>query len=420
MEPLNDDMNDMDALFRRAAKGYQLKEGDGNWENVSGRLLTNPEAISSPKKSKRRKYFGLIIILLFLISGGSMFYFRFPSALLDESQIGNNENNLDKNTSSFTSEPQKTILKDNGKDQSKGIRTLEVPGEKSGIGSHAKEMRLSENLRANNSGSEFIRSTHQVGIQRLISLPGPALPGKNISVLEGTGFLPDLQAGDTTKSLNETLTKSKGNNRRFVNKNKAFYFGLTGGLDFSNVKSQAINKTGYNLGLLAGYRFNRRISVESGILWIRKEYYSDGKYFSMNKVGPSMPSNMKIMAVDGQFTLLEIPFKLKYDFAFKTRSNLFISTGISSNICLKERNNYLTEMNGLQEYHIGLYKDVLYCPISLINISAGYEHGLGKSRTLRLEPYIKIPLKKVGMGSMPVFSTGINVSISNFFSKGRP
>ena len=418
MEPLNHDMNDMDALFRKAAKGYLLKEGDGNWGNISGRLVTKPEAISSPKESKRRKYFGLIIFLLFLISGGSMFYFL--SGHIDEIQTGNNKNKLDKNTSSLNSERQKTVCKAKANDESKSRKTFEIPVEKSGIKSLPKEIMFLENLRENNIGSDFIRSADRVGIPRLISLSGPILPGKNVSVVERAEFLPHLQAGDSTNSLDETFTNSKRNNRIVNKNNKGLYLGLAGGLDFSNVKSQAINKTGYNLGLLAGYRFNRRISVESGILWIRKEYYSDGKYFSMNKVGPSMPSNMKIMAVDGQFTLLEIPFKLKYDFALKTRSNLFISTGISSNICLKERNNYLTEMNGLQEYHIGLYKDVLYCPISLINISAGYEHGLGKSRTLRLEPYIKIPLKKVGMGSMPVFSTGINVSISSLFSKGRP
>ena len=75
MESLNHDMNDMDALFRKAAKGYPLKAGDGGWENISGKLLTKPEAISPVKINKRRKYFGLII-LFFLISGGSMFYLK--------------------------------------------------------------------------------------------------------------------------------------------------------------------------------------------------------------------------------------------------------------------------------------------------------------------------------------------------------
>lgn len=420
MESLNHDMNDIDALLRKAAKGYPLKAGDGDWENISGKLLTTPEAVSPTKKNKRGKYFGLII-LFFLIAGGSMFYFKFQYDNTDEIQIGNNGNILNKSTSPTTSESQKPVLKARGNDQSNHIKPLQIIGEKSGMGSLGKQIMFLENSKENNSAHGFIRSVDQVVTQKLTSPPSPILPGENISGFESTLLLPRLRIEDTVKSLADTLTHSKDNKNVFANQNyKRLYFGLTGGPDFSNVKSQAVNKAGYNLGLLAGYRFNRNISVESGILWSKKKYYSDGKYFSMNKVGPSMPSNMKIVTVDGQLTLLEIPLKLKFDFAHNKKSNLFISTGISANICLRERNNYLTEMNGLQEYHIGLYKDVLYCPISLISISAGYEYGLGKSRTLRLEPYIKIPLKKVGMGSMPVFSTGINVGILNLFSKERP
>jgi hypothetical protein len=202
--------------------------------------------------------------------------------------------------------------------------------------------------------------------------------------------------------------------------NRGPYLGLIGGPDFSIVKSQAVNKIGYNIGFVFGYRFNEKWSVESGLLRSRKEYYSDGKYFSMSKVGPMMPSSMKILAVNGQFTLLELPLKTKYDFALKKKSNLFVSTGILSNVYLKELNNYLTDMNGIQEYHVGLYKEVSYSWGCLVSVSAGYEYGIGKSRTIRLEPFIEIPIKKVGMGNMSVLSTGINVAVLNLFSKKIP
>jgi hypothetical protein len=413
-------MNDMDALFRKAAKGYPLRAGDGDWENISGKLLTKPAATSPASKNNRKKYFGRLLILLFLVTGGSMIYFKFPSGHIKQIQVGNSGDALDKNTEPFVQEGQKPVIKAKENDQPDHIKTLEIPKEKSDQQLPAKDVTFSKISGENNFEAEFISSANRAVTFRLISLPGPIVPDKNISVFEGRP-LPGFRADDATESLVETLSMSKGGKRKVANiNNRGLYFGLTAGPDFSNVKFQAINKTGYNLGLLAGYRFNRKISVESGIFWGRKKYYSDGKHFSMSKVGSSMPSSMKIMTVDGQLTVLEIPLKLKYDFVHKKRSNMFISAGISSNICLKERNNYLTEINGLQEYHIGLYKDILYCPISLISISAGYEHGLGKSRTLRLEPYIKIPLKKVGMGSMPVFSTGINVGISSLFSKGRP
>jgi hypothetical protein len=421
MEPLNHDMNhdmnDMDELFRKAAKGYPLKVDDEDWESISGKLLTRPEAISPAKKNKRNKYFGPIL-LFFLISGGSVFYLKFRDVNGDKIRMKNTRNILNKETSSSASEGQKPILKARINEQSNHIRVFQSIEEKSELRLLEKETTFSQKFRENNLDMGFIKSPDQIFTQRLVSLYRPMLPGSPISVFDGAVAVPFLQTGDSMKSL----TDSQDNNKSvFVSQSyKGLSFVLTGGPDFSNVKSQAVNKAGYNLGLLAGYGLNRKLSIESGILWSRKKYYSDGKYFNMNKVGPSMPSNMKIMTVDGQLTLLEIPLKLKYDFAHTKKTNLFITTGIAANICLKERNNYLTEMNGLQEYHSGLYKNVSYCPISLISFSAGFECGLDKSRTIRVEPYIKIPLKEVGMGSVPVLSTGINTGISNLFGKGRP
>jgi hypothetical protein len=60
------------------------------------------------------------------------------------------------------------------------------------------------------------------------------------------------------------------------------------------------------------------------------------------------------------------------------------------------------------------YNDFHCAPICLVHLSGGYEQLLKNKSRIRLEPYIKIPLRKVGMGSVPVFSVGLNVSVSNF------
>jgi Outer membrane protein beta-barrel domain len=413
MESLNHDMHDMDALFRKAAEGYPLKAGDGNWENISGKLLTKQEKISSTKKSKRGKYFGLLL-LLFLLTGTLLFYPEFQYRITSNDKQGNNKDIFNKDVPSSTIRESKgNSVRIQGDDRAGRPNTQQLARNltKEGRASRLRNI----NVEADDRSRELIKSVGQSTNQRFTFLPGPvAIPGP--TSLSGHIFL-----GQFSSSLPNLQNADTGAVRGLANQNnKGFYFGPVAGFDFSKVKSQAVNKTGYNLGLLAGYRFNRRLSVESGILLSKKKYYSNGKYFNMNKVGPSMPSNMKIVTVDGQFTLLKIPFKFKYDFVPNKKSNLFISTGIVSSIYLKEQNSYLTEMNNVREYHTGVYKDVSYSWISSVSISAGYEHQLGKSRTMRLEPYIEIPLKEAGMGSMSVFSAGINISTSNLFSKKTP
>ena len=41
----------------------------------------------------------------------------------------------------------------------------------------------------------------------------------------------------------------------------------------------------------------------------------------------------------------------------------------------------------------------------------GYEWKAGNGLNLRVNPYLQIPLKTIGMGSMPVVSTGIYLGL---------
>jgi hypothetical protein len=49
---------------------------------------------------------------------------------------------------------------------------------------------------------------------------------------------------------------------------------------------------------------------------------------------------------------------------------------------------------------------------SIANISVAYEQRLGRS-TFRLEPYIKRPLRGVGIGALPLSSAGVLVGLTH-------
>ena len=62
----------------------------------------------------------------------------------------------------------------------------------------------------------------------------------------------------------------------------------------------------------------------------------------------------------------------------------------------------------------GSYKNVTKYFAATVDISAGYENKIGKFTSMRIEPYLQIPLKGIGVGSMPVMSAGLHVSIIKF------
>ena len=49
-----------------------------------------------------------------------------------------------------------------------------------------------------------------------------------------------------------------------------------------------------------------------------------------------------------------------------------------------------------------------------IDLSIGYEFNIQKNRSLRMEPYLQIPLKGIGVGIMPVTSTGLHIGYTFF------
>ncbi len=125
-----------------------------------------------------------------------------------------------------------------------------------------------------------------------------------------------------------------------------------------------------------------------------------------------MPPGMKLIQIQSKSTVAEIPLKLKYDILKTEKGSLFAGGGISSFIITREDNQYQASVNGNNETLKGSYSTHQHYFAAAANISAGYEWKAGKGLNLRLEPYVQIPLKTVGMGSMQVVSAGAYLGIT--------
>jgi hypothetical protein len=194
---------------------------------------------------------------------------------------------------------------------------------------------------------------------------------------------------------------------------------VLGGPDVSTVAFQSTEQAGYSIGALLGYRFNKRISLESGLLWDKKNYYSNGEYFDKSKTNIS--SYSKILNLDGYCQMFEIPLSLRYDFAAGKNYSFFATAGLSSYIMKKEHYDYNAWVddpryppphyaNGSKPY----YNSGNYF-LSIVQMSAGYEFAIGTNTRIRIEPYAKIPLQGIGIGSMRISSGGLFFGISHSF-----
>ena len=202
------------------------------------------------------------------------------------------------------------------------------------------------------------------------------------------------------------LTTNKLNSNPRNNDKRGFYTGIMSGLDLSAVRFRSL-KTGTTKGFIIGYAFNKRWSIESGLLWDTKRVYDDGSHFTPPGYTPS--SGITIVAVNGKSRLYELPVNIKYTI-IPGKHSLFATTGLSSYFMRSENYDYKyvqSSQPGGRNYLS--YKNATRNWLSVVNLSAGYTYQLRNMGTLRVEPYLKLPVKNIGVGKMPIMSTGLNI-----------
>lgn len=191
---------------------------------------------------------------------------------------------------------------------------------------------------------------------------------------------------------------------------KGLYYGLVFSPDLTTVKMQRTSNVGYNIGLLAGYRFGKNLSVETGVLYERKYYYSTGQYFDKTKT--PWPQDMDVLNVDGWCNMYEIPVNVRFTFATGKKSSWYVNGGMSSYIMKRQKYDYTYEYYGQPETRNWTYKKTMADWFSIIHLGVGYERPAGVLGILRVEPYVKIPARGVGIGDLPVTSVGVNIGLT--------
>ena len=211
---------------------------------------------------------------------------------------------------------------------------------------------------------------------------------------------------ETTASPAMTSTSAK---KKSTSASNYFYAGLILGPDISFVKFQQAREVGINAGVIAGYKF-KKLSIETGLIYAEKNYYTSGEYFDKSKI-PYF-NNAQITSVDGYCHMFEIPLNLRYNFGEKKNHAWFASAGFSSYLMHKEYYNFNYIRNDSTHEGAYPYYNASKNWFSILNLSAGYELKTGNKTSLRIEPYYKLPINGVGMGSISLSSVGINAGIT--------
>ena len=196
--------------------------------------------------------------------------------------------------------------------------------------------------------------------------------------------------------------------------------------DLSAIELNDLTKPGSNAGLMFQYRLSNRFSVQMGALASTKKYQSASDYYMWPdspsfKWGP-WPDN-----ISGVCTMYDVPINLRYDWLLRPRGDgmpparWFISTGLTSYFIRHETYTYAyDDPTNPKITHWGWDNEKAGVAggkfgFSNLNVSLGYERPLSRHLSWQVEPFMKIPLREVGLFRVKLISTGAFVGLKYSF-----
>ena len=278
-------------------------------------------------------------------------------------------------------------------------------------GSNANKIKSGRNNDLNQPGQTVQNNVNETA-KSDESLQYATLPG-----LESyNNFIPVVSDSSLRKfTIKNTENSSAQKKQQSLHVNRALKIGLQYAPDYTNVPSGPSNGTSNNIGITIGYEFANRWSINSGIIYTKKNYGANADDFHAAIIGGGYPPS-KLEYVKGNCGMWEIPLSIRYDFATTRKNSFFASLGLSSYLMKKEEYTFYMEYNtgwgtfiapkGPYSYNNGN----LYL-LSIASISAGMEHQFSKGFSLQVEPFMKIPLTGVGLGNLQLNSYGVSFSL---------
>ena len=403
---MQDLSRDMEDLMRRASEEYPLKQGKDRWGEVASGISQSPGGSPMPKqRGSNGKLYSLLFLLVMVFC-----YLILSDSTIETYPAKPNETNNSKQTKSIIVNHSDKINVGETMSHSIALNTkftslsFADPKVLNKIENHVFTMKLFDE-----------KTGKHDRINAKENLPVGKFETEHLNEESSNRLFQDQHIEDKSAVGLALIDVTKSNQKKAGkdgSSKKGFYYGIVSGIHLNTIKGQEFEKTGFALGLAVGYRFNSTLSLESGLLVSKKFYWTRGDHFNMTEMEAAMPSGMEMIEVHGSSRIIEIPLHLRYDFSDKANHRFYASTGFSSYIMTKEDNQYHTMLNGTDGKMTGSYsQDRRYFAASF-DMSMGYEKDLGVKSHIRVEPFLQLPIRGIGIGQLPVRTAGLRLSLT--------
>jgi hypothetical protein len=218
--------------------------------------------------------------------------------------------------------------------------------------------------------------------------------------------------------LNHTNLPKKIPATKSMRINRSLNVGLAFGPDYTDAGGISNNQFGNNIGITVGYYLTGKFSINTGLFYSNKFYWSPGEAPNRTSAMRYAPPNnsMTLAAaptfqyVNGSADLYEIPLTLRYDVARNGKSKFFVNAGLSSYFIVSQTNIYFFHSGGLPAAWKRTDNSQYNYWFGVGDLSAGIETDMGKGFSFQAEPFLKLPFQSMGIENVRLHSYGFLLS----------
>lgn len=182
--------------------------------------------------------------------------------------------------------------------------------------------------------------------------------------------------------------------------------------DFSGTSFDRYSAPGKAFGAMIHYHAGKRWSIAAGVIKNDKQYTGDGEDYEPPRGYWKYYTNGIIpQTIDGSCSILEFPVMVQYTIRSSSKDRWLVGAGASSYLMQTESYRYtFSEPNpGAKEgWNSRRSSQFLF---NMMNLTLGYEHQVMPALMVGVEPYMKIPLEKIGWVNLKLYSYGASVTL---------
>lgn len=417
----------MDDLFRKAVDQYPLKPCDSQWDELSGKITSiNRPLTPSDKRIYSKNLRVTILVLLIIIVPIIIVSLLSPFNKYSGTNTPSGEAPVQQSKLEIVYEKKNAV--------SKPIFRIHEPGRmtEQPVRNGEKNPGKDELMVQGNHGAISEKTGMEIFSLKAIDVGG-SLPSEleiNYSAVDQTGLaesslstVPPIHVKyplDPVDPLILTANSQTNKNLPLQHLNypnrQGLYLGLVFGPLLTQVKNQGLKKSGFDFGLLIGYTLSKKISIETGLMHAKQNFFVGGKYYN------EISGVDNVNSLEGTRNAFKIPLTLKYNVVRTATANYFVSAGVSSWVGINDKVLVSVTDGPIPPNRHFNYDAPSYLP-SYLDISLGYEYKMGRFANIRIEPYLEIPLSSTTGNSfktdasgrsLQVFNSGIHIGITRF------